>query len=39
MQVRVLLWRSEYMKKVRWLEDAVFYNIYPQSFYDTNDDI
>ncbi len=26
------------MKKVKWLEDAVFYNIYPQSFYDTNDD-
>ncbi len=26
------------MKKVKWLEDAVFYNIYPQSFYDSNDD-
>ncbi|MGC4005089.1 MAG: alpha-amylase family glycosyl hydrolase [Pirellulales bacterium] len=22
----------------RWLEDAVFYQIYPQSFYDTNSD-
>lgn len=26
------------MKKVQWLEDAVFYNIYPQSFYDSNND-
>ncbi len=26
------------MKKVKWLENAVFYNIYPQSFYDSNDD-
>ncbi len=26
------------MRKVKWLEDAVFYNIYPQSFYDSNDD-
>jgi len=22
----------------QWLEDAIFYEIYPQSFYDTNDD-
>ena len=26
------------MNKVKWLENAVFYNIYPQSFYDSNDD-
>lgn len=26
------------MNKVTWLEKAVFYNIYPQSFYDTNGD-
>ena len=26
------------MHKVSWLENAVFYNIYPQSFYDTNGD-
>lgn len=26
------------MNKVTWLEKAVFYNIYPQSFYDTNSD-
>lgn len=26
------------MKKILWLEDAVFYEIYPQSFYDTNHD-
>ncbi len=26
------------MKKISWLERAVFYNIYPQSFYDTNGD-
>ncbi len=26
------------MHKVSWLEHAVFYNIYPQSFYDTNGD-
>ena len=26
------------MRKVQWLENAVFYNIYPQSFYDTNGD-
>ena len=26
------------MNKVKWLENAVFYNIYPQSFYDTNGD-
>ncbi len=26
------------MKKVEWLTDAVFYNIYPQSFYDSNAD-
>ena len=26
------------MKNVKWLENAVFYNIYPQSFYDSNDD-
>ena len=23
---------------VQWLKDAVFYEIYPQSFYDTNGD-
>lgn len=26
------------MAKLDWLETAVFYNIYPQSFYDTNGD-
>ncbi len=26
------------MKQPTWLEKAVFYNIYPQSFYDTNGD-
>lgn len=26
------------VKKVKWLEDAVFYEIYPQSFYDSNND-
>lgn len=26
------------MNKVSWLETAVFYNIYPQSFYDSNGD-
>ena len=26
------------MNKVKWLENAVFYNIYPQSFYDSNND-
>lgn len=26
------------MRTPKWLEDAVFYNIYPQSFYDSNDD-
>ncbi len=26
------------MHKVEWLSKAVFYNIYPQSFYDTNGD-
>lgn len=26
------------MKKIEWLEDAVFYEIYPQSFYDSNKD-
>ena len=26
------------MNKVQWLKNAVFYNIYPQSFYDTNGD-
>lgn len=26
------------MNKVKWLENAVFYNIYPQTFYDTNGD-
>ena len=26
------------MKKVKWLDDAVFYEIYPQSFNDTNAD-
>ena len=26
------------MNKVEWLKNAVFYNIYPQSFYDTNGD-
>lgn len=26
------------MNKVRWLDDAVFYEIYPQSFKDTNSD-
>ena len=24
------------MKQPSWLSSAVFYNIYPQSFYDTN---
>ena len=27
-----------FMNKVKWLENAVFYNIYPQSFYDSNYD-
>lgn len=26
------------MKNVEWLKDAVFYEIYPQSFFDTNQD-
>ncbi len=26
------------MQKIKWLEDAVFYEIYPQSFYDSNAD-
>ena len=26
------------MKQPSWLSSAVFYNIYPQSFYDTNAD-
>lgn len=26
------------MKTVEWLKDAVFYEIYPQTFYDTNQD-
>lgn len=26
------------MKNIDWLKDAVFYEIYPQSFYDTNQD-
>ena len=26
------------MKRIEWLEDAVFYEIYPQSFYDSNGD-
>ena len=26
------------MKQPSWLSSAVFYNIYPQAFYDTNDD-
>ncbi len=26
------------MNKIKWLENAVFYNIYPQSFFDTNAD-
>ena len=26
------------MHSVNWLQNAVFYNIYPQSFYDTNGD-
>ena len=26
------------MNQPSWLKDAVFYNIYPQSFYDTNGD-
>ena len=26
------------MVNPQWLEKAVFYNIYPQSFYDSNDD-
>ena len=26
------------MNKVSWLDNAVFYNIYPQSFYDSNND-
>lgn len=26
------------MKTPTWLKDAVFYNIYPQSFYDSNGD-
>ncbi len=26
------------MNKVKWFSDAVFYNIYPQSFYDSNND-
>lgn len=26
------------MKQVKWLKDAVFYEIYPQSFYDSNGD-
>ena len=26
------------MKQPSWLEKAIFYNIYPQSFYDTNGD-
>ena len=26
------------MQQVNWLKNAVFYNIYPQSFYDTNGD-
>ena len=26
------------MKQVKWLDDAVFYEIYPQSFNDTNAD-
>ena len=26
------------MNKVEWLKTAVFYNIYPQSYYDSNGD-
>ena len=26
------------MNKPSWLQNAVFYNIYPQSFYDSNAD-
>ena len=26
------------MHQVEWLKKAVFYNIYPQSYYDTNGD-
>ena len=26
------------MNQVKWLDTAVFYNIYPQSYYDSNAD-
>ena len=26
------------MKKIEWLKDAVFYEIYPQSYFDSNMD-
>ena len=34
----VFVWGKLAMNKVKWLKNAVFYNIYPQSFYDTNGD-
>lgn len=36
--LKVMIGSENKMIKPKWLEKAVFYNIYPQSFYDTNGD-